>query len=108
MIRVIPTTALPNFRESVGLDGVEYLLDFRWSQREERWYLDIRNSVGTLLIGCIKIVSNWPLLRWRRFFSSSLPAGEIVPADGRPTPDDPIFLDLGSVVNMCYVDKVGA
>lgn len=92
---------LPSYRQRTVLDGVEYVLDLRWSQREARWYLDLRSSSGALLVGGIKLVVNWPLLyRFRGI--AGLPPGELMAADVRPTPTDPRLAELGDVVQLVY------
>lgn len=95
---------VPHFRQRNTLDGVEYTLDFRWSQTEERWYLDLRDSAGTLLVGCIKLVANYPLLRGRRRSVAGLPPGELWIADGREFPADPGLDELGDTHQLLYID----
>ncbi len=101
-VLIIPTfPSLPSYRQRTVLDGVEFILDFRFAERERRWYLDIRKSTGQLLSGAIKLVSNFEFLASRRV-SADLPAGELMVVDLRPTPADPGFDELGDVVQLIY------
>lgn len=101
IVRIPITPGVPNFRQRVVLDGTEYTLDFRWSQREAKWYLDLRDSAGAILIAAIKLVVNWPLL-YRHHTVEGVPAGELLCADSRATPADPGLEDLGDVVQLVY------
>lgn len=94
-------TGTPSFRQRTTLDGREYILVFRWSQREERWYLDVLDAQENLLAGAIKIVANWPLLESRRF-AAGMPPGEIVALDRRSVAADPGLDELGALVPLLY------
>lgn len=91
----------PSFRQRTPLDGREYVLAFRWSEREARWYFDIFDANGNVLAAGMKIVSNWPLLESRRF-SPGVPPGELFAVDRRAEPVDPGFAELGTVVPLVY------
>lgn len=92
---------VPSSRQRVTLDGVEYVLDLRWSQREERWYLDVRDTAGTLLVGAIKLVVLQPLLAPVRVVEG-LPPGELMVVDARPGAPDPGLDELGDVAQLVY------
>jgi hypothetical protein len=100
-ITLFPGT--PRYRERVVLDGREYVLVFRWSQREERFYLDLLDTNDALLVGSIKVVANWPLLRDSRGSGIALPAGELVALDTRSAPEDPRLDELGGTIQLTYV-----
>lgn len=93
----------PSFRQRQTLDGREYVLACRWSMREERWYLDLFDAKGTLLAGSVKLVLHEPLLApfGRR---DAMPAGELLLLDQRPTPAPPGLDELGSVVQLLYLE----
>ncbi len=92
---------VPSYRLRATLDGVEFELVLRWSEREEHWYLDLHDANGMPLVGCIKVVVNWPLLyRFRSL--EGLPAGELMAVDLRTPPQDPGLDDLGDAVSLCY------
>jgi hypothetical protein len=102
--RTIPLApGVPFFRQRVTLDGAEYVLVLRWSQREEQWYLDLRDANGVLLVGSIKLVVNWPLLyRFRSIVG--VPPGELMVVDGRAQAVDPGLAELGDVAQLVYLD----
>lgn len=94
----------PNTRQTVVLDGLEYVLDLRWSGREERWFLDLYDAAGTLLAGSIKVINGLPLLYKLRGGAPGLPPGELVVLDGRDIPADPGLEDLGDAAQLAYVE----
>lgn len=61
---VIPTdTSLLFWSQTTTLDGVPYLLTFRYNTREACYYLTIESQDGTTTYAQgIKLVSNYPLL----------------------------------------------
>ena len=102
MLQTISVTSAPSQKLRVKLDGREYVLRLRWSEREERWYLDVLDGKEVLLAGAIKIVANWPLLEAQRF-SEALPPGEIMAMDGRTSPADPGLRELGTTIPLVYL-----
>jgi hypothetical protein len=94
---------VPNYRQRTHLDGVEYELVLRWSDREAAWYLDLNRSTGELLVSGIKVVCNLPLL-YRFHGIDGVPPGELIATDGRPEPHDPLLDELGDAVPLLYMD----
>ena len=77
MIVEIPP-ALPNehrFTQETALDGTTYRLTFRWSVREQEWYLDIADTDETVLAGGLKLVEGAFLLR--HIVGTTRPPGEL-------------------------------
>jgi hypothetical protein len=103
-ISTIPVSpGIPSQRLRVTLDRREFVLDLRWSMREARWYLDVRDSGGVLLVGGVKVVTSWPLLaRFRTVVG--VPAGDLMIDDGRANPADPTLEDLGASAQLQYLD----
>lgn len=62
------------------LDGANYLLDYKYNQRADCFYLELLDEVGEHLLGPIKIVSNYPLLGLRRYVNG-LPPGDLFAID---------------------------
>lgn len=91
------------FRERTHLSGKEYVLDFRWSQRESRWWLDLYDANGVLLVGALKLILHHPLLKYLRGVVG-LPPGELLLLDTRPTPAPPGLDELGAVDMLVYVE----
>jgi hypothetical protein len=69
----VPTSTEPFYDQISELDGINYLLGFRYNQREDRWYLSISEESGTPIITGIKLVCNWPLTGG--FHDARLPPG---------------------------------
>ncbi len=101
-LRIPIAPGVPHQVQRTRLDGREYVLAFRWSQREAQWYLDLRDAEGELLAGPIKLVVHWPLLESRRGARPEMPPGELMLVDGRQTPADPGLDELGDVVQLLY------
>ena len=104
---VIPLRpSVPSYRLRTVLDQREYILELRWSMREERWYLDLRDTNGDLLVGPIKLVVGWPLL-YRYRTVEGMPPGDLLVVDGRAAPADPTLDDLGASLQLVYIDGAG-
>lgn len=91
-------SGVPAFSRKVVLDGTTYALRFRWSMRETKWYLELRDEEGRLITGPMKLVVNFPLLDMRRAGREApdFPAGELTIFDSRAVPLDPVLEDLGA------------
>ena len=91
------------FSQIVQLDGVEYVLDFIWLDRESAWYLNIGDQGGNQICTGIRLVVSWDLLR--RFRTNPVaPQGMLICLDvsdkgldiTEPT-------ELGDRVKMYYI-----
>ncbi len=77
-VLTIPTTpGVPFYTQKTRLDGVDYILGFRYSQREDRWYLNISDSEEIPILTGLKLVANWPLLQ-AYHYDPRVPPGEIM------------------------------
>jgi hypothetical protein len=95
------TTALA-FDQLAQLDGVEYLLDFEWEDRESCWYMNIFDQDQNPLAYGIKLVINTPLLR--RFRDPRLPKGLLFCGDLSESETDIAAPgDLGNRVPLVYL-----
>lgn len=77
----------------VTLDGSDFLLEFRYNQREDRWYFDVSLTDGTVLVRGVKVVCGVPLLR--RYADSRLPKGTLVALPNTPGNTAPGLKELG-------------
>lgn len=78
----------PNYSISTTLDGVDYELTFRYSGRENCFYLDLALTDGTVLSQGRKVVCNWSL--WRDFrYDKRMPQGALVAVPSTGAGDDP-------------------
>lgn len=68
----------PFYTETVPLDGRPYILTFKYSQREDRWYMDVTDVDSTLdIVLGIKIVPNFDLLGRFRYMPNC-PQGALI------------------------------
>ncbi len=92
----VPCTpaGVSSWSQITALDGVSFVLTFRWSQRDGRWLLDIADAEGVAVrVGC-PLNTGVPLLRG--CVSTRRPAGELIVVDSTGANDaDPSFADLG-------------
>lgn len=83
------------WQQRTALDGVDYLMTFRWSQREGVWSLDIADLDGVAIVSGLVLVVGVSLLRG--VVDTRRPAGELVVVDTSGASDrDPGFDDLGA------------
>ena len=103
MMLIIPVDqALTYYDETLQIEGIEYLFEFLWSDRESCWYLNIYDQDETPIALWIKLVVSWNLLR--RFAGATIPPGILFCADmsGSMT-DCQVSTDLGGRVVLYYV-----
>ena len=93
-ILTIPTTTEPFQRMTVRLDGRDYVLELRFNQREQRWYLSIADDEGDAILSGLKLQANWPLLVRHRY-DTRVPPGELLVAVTTPDRSPPTLEDLG-------------
>ena len=93
---IIPTLAdgTAFYTQRTNLDGSDYSLVFQWSTRSQRWYLSLYDADGSLLIGSMKLVINWPLLRYYHG-RAGVPAGELWVVSLGSSVEPPGFDELG-------------
>lgn len=96
-------TTLGFYSERVALDGISYILSFRYNARMDRWLLDVADSSGNpILYGC-PILESWPVLSRFRGKIPGLPQGPLVALDQSGTGQDPTEKTLGASVPLFYV-----
>ena len=95
-------TSSLNYSQVTQIEGVEYVMHFYWSTREDCWYLDITDQEGDEIAMGVRLVVNWPLLR--RFVDPRLPTGALVAVDMTGTGTDiEASTDLGTRVLLFYI-----
>lgn len=108
-LQEIDTPADPFASFSVSLDGVEYLMRMQYNQRSESYYLSLGDPAsGADLISSVKVVSNYPLLRWYKGGDiAGLPPGELVAFSNTPDDDPANVGELGLAARMVltYLDS---
>lgn len=91
----IPTSGGEPFYSQVStIEGVDYTLTFRFSQRENCYYLTIGDNEGVDILKGIKLVCKWPLTAWKR--QEGLPPGEFMVLSNNGDNTNPGVEDLGS------------
>lgn len=105
MILTIPiATTLPFFDQTVNLDGTDYLLTFRYNQREARYFLTIGAPDGTVYTAGAALVCDFPLFSNCR--DSRLPPGRLFCQASGPDRTPPALgeLGIGKRVELVYYD----
>lgn len=101
MAIILPTrTDSPLYTFGVELDGVTYLLTFRWNDREAAWFFDLADSDGDPLMSGRKVTIGTALLA--RFRTPGLPPGELEAIDTTGAQVEAGFDELGARVQLVY------
>lgn len=104
MIHFIPTSQTEsNYRQITTLDGVDYILNFRWNQREGRWYMTLSTASDGVIQGPVKVVADWPLVYPQQ--DPPLPPGTLLAFDTTGEGIDPGLSDFGTRVRLMYLDE---
>lgn len=91
----IPVTAGSAFqRQRIALDGRLYTLELKWNQWASYWSFGLWDSEESPIILGIRIVSNWPILRFYRY-DPRTPPGEIIAHDLTGDGSPPGYEDFG-------------
>jgi len=91
----IPTFSDPFYTITVGLDGRDYLFEFRYNQRENTWNLSIFDTAGTALTRGVKVVCAIPLLRHQQTHTPELPQGLLMAIPSGTDDSPPGLEDFG-------------
>jgi len=91
-----------SWSQRTALDGVDFTLTFRWSQRDGHWLMDLADAEGVAIRSGLTLATSIPLLRG--IVDTRRPAGELIVVDSTGASDlDPGFSDLGSRFVLMYV-----
>lgn len=101
----IPLKDLPNYKETVTLDGTPFDLSFTWNTREQAWHLSIDRDNVRILSG-VKIINSWELIG--RFANVLLPSGLILVLDLAKLDELPGRDNLGTDFKLAYITEVEA
>lgn len=87
--------------QRTALDGVDFLLTFRWSQRDGHWLLDLADAEGGAIRHGMALVPSVDLLAG--VVDERRPAGKLAILDTTGALDaDPGFSDLGARFVLVY------
>lgn len=100
----LPTFDDPFYSQITDLDGTDYLLEFRYSQRENAWYFSVSLSDETRLVSGVKVVCGVFLLD--RFPDVRLPPGQLIALPNGTDDSLPGMNELGPDrrVTLIYLD----
>ncbi len=102
--QVIPTGTDPSYEQTVTLDGIPYLLDFQYNQREDRWYLELSTVDGDPIYGAVKLVPEYPL--FCQCVDARQPPGQFFVISSEANDDSPPGLDeldVGARCKLVYI-----
>lgn len=93
-----------NLTEKVVLEGVTYILNFRWNARAARYTMDISKADGTLIIAGLTLENGW--FTTSRYFYRvlELPLGQFIPIDELDEDRSPDLANFGNGVALCYIE----
>lgn len=100
---LIPSGGATYGTQRITLDGRAYTLGLAWNETAEAWYFSLRDESDALIIGDTKVISNWPLLRWKQW-DPRCPPGELAAVDESQDGSPPRYDDfgLGKRVQLTY------
>ncbi len=101
----IVTTPYPDTTQRVELDGVQYTLRVRWSQRGACWHFDLGDLDGDPILSGVRMVTGFPLLY--RFRHLAVPPGELFFFDRRDMAGSPTLEEMGDRYRLYYRDLGG-
>lgn len=92
-----------DFNQTITLDGNQFNLRCTWNTREEAWYLDINNAVGSPLLVGSRLSPDTPIIR--KYGNDKLPKGEIMLYDTKQDPSNSkvTFDNLGGRYILVYI-----
>lgn len=97
------TDDTPHYALACELEGVTYTFEFLWNDRDGAWYVQVGDGEENPLTGMIRVVLGKSFLS--QYSDPALPPGALVAKDTSGQNVDPGLLDLGSRVQVWYVDS---
>lgn len=94
MSQTIPTQGQPFYSLRTRLDGSDYTLEFTYSSRAQRFYLNLYDAEDVLLLAGLKLVTGVLLLHfWHH--KPGVPPGEIMVTSTTSDTSSPSLNELG-------------
>lgn len=81
-------------RQRIALDGALYTLGLAWNQWASYWSLSLWDSEESPIVLGLRVVSNWPMLRYYKY-DPRCPPGEIIAHALTSDRSPPGFDDFG-------------
>lgn len=80
--------------QRIPLDGRLYTLTLSWNQWASSWSLSLYDAEDSPILQGLRIISNWPLLRYYKY-DPRCPPGELIAHDLTGDGSPPRFDDFG-------------
>ena len=90
------------FNQRTVIDGVTYVLTFRYNARMDRWILDVADANQNTLVAGAVIQGGWPVISRYRGIAIGIPVGAFLAIDMTLQGRDPQEFTLGADVPMLY------
>lgn len=91
----------PAYSMRVDLSSVEFLLTFKFNERDSAWFLSVFDSLGAAIVEGVKVTLGIPLLRG--IADARRPAGDLIAVDTTNAHAEAEALaDLGDRVLLVY------
>lgn len=95
-----------NYEFSSNLDGVKYYIEFNYNDRNDTWYLNLKNENRDNILTGIACLTNVIGLIGRFVIDDVIEFGDIVISDTAEGKDDPSFENFGDYVSAFYASIV--
>lgn len=105
MATIIPfANNLPSFTQSMVLENVSYIFNFKWNSRGEFWTMNINDDENTPLVQGIQIVLNFELLSQYQY--KDLPPGKLYVLDTTGSLDPIAYEDMyNGRITLLYLNE---
>lgn len=105
MASIIPfPNNLPSFTQSMVLEGVSYVFNFKWNTRGEFWTFNINDDQTDPLIEGIQIVLNFEMLGQYQY--KAIPQGKLYALDTSGSVEPIAYEDMfNGRITLLYLDE---
>lgn len=103
----IPLTSFPRQRFRTQLDGLDFIFELNWNEREGAWRYDLRDSDNDLICGNVLMTTGLPMLTWardERIWPGTLVLIDNVARDPFEPEKDPCLEDLEERYSLLYIE----
>jgi hypothetical protein len=97
-------TETASYQLRAELEGVSFLIDMHWNERQAAWLMSLATDDGTALVHGVTVVCNRLLLR-RYKYRTGMPAGDLMAMDPTRETDTPGYDQLGTTIQLVYVTE---
>lgn len=94
---------IPAYTLNIELEGIAYILEFRFNSRQNRWIFDISDSIKDPIVQGVPILIETDL--FLKFKDSRLPPGGFIAIDQSGNRNQPDRLNFGNDVVLLYFDS---